>query len=84
MVESARAPRSGPAQPVQAVDRALDLLAAVAASQDPPTVAELAGRCGINRSTAWRLLATLESHGMVERASGGNGRSTGKRWLSSW
>ncbi len=77
MVESARSSRSGPAQPVQAVDRALDLLAAVAASQDPPTVAELADRCGINRSTAWRLLATLESHGMVERASGGNGYRVG-------
>ena len=23
--------------------------------------------CGINRSTAWRLLATLEAHGLVER-----------------
>lgn len=67
MVASAR---SGPAQPVQAVDRALDLLAAVAASEEPPTVAELAARCGINRSTAWRLLATLEAHGMVERAAG--------------
>jgi DNA-binding IclR family transcriptional regulator len=77
VVESARSPRSGPAQPVQAVDRALDLLAAVAASQDPPTVAELADRCGINRSTAWRLLATLESHGMVERASGSNGYRVG-------
>lgn len=77
MVESARSPRSGPAQRVQAVDRALDLLAAVAASQDPPTVAELAGRCGINRSTAWRLLATLESHGMVERVSGSNGYRVG-------
>jgi DNA-binding IclR family transcriptional regulator len=69
--------RSGPAQPVQAVDRALDLLAAVAASESPPTVADLAGRCGINRSTAWRLLATLQAHGMVERAAGSNGFRVG-------
>jgi DNA-binding IclR family transcriptional regulator len=31
------------------------------------TVAELALACGINRATAWRLLATLEDHGMVDR-----------------
>jgi DNA-binding IclR family transcriptional regulator len=59
--------RTGPAQSVQSVDRALDLLAAVAASEQAPSVAELAEQCGINRSTAWRLLATLETHGMVER-----------------
>lgn len=75
MVSTAR--RRGPAQPVQAVDRALDLLAAVAASEEPPSVAELADRCGINRSTAWRLLATLEAHGMVERASSGGGYRVG-------
>lgn len=58
---------AGPAQSVQSVDRALDLLAAVASSDHAPSVAELAQRCGLNRSTAWRLLATLEAHGMVER-----------------
>ncbi len=69
--------RTGPAQSVQSVDRALDLLAAVAASEQAPTVAELAEQCGINRSTAWRLLATLESHGMVERASSSSGYRVG-------
>ncbi len=69
--------RTGPAQSVQSVDRALDLLAAVAASEQAPTVAELAVQCGINRSTAWRLLATLESHGMVERASASSGYRVG-------
>lgn len=58
---------TGPAQPVQSVDRALQLLVAVAASDHAATVAELAGQCGLNRSTAWRLLATLERHGMVDR-----------------
>lgn len=62
---------------MQSVDRALDLLAAVAASEIAPTVAELAERCGINRSTAWRLLATLEAHGMVERASASSGFRVG-------
>lgn len=57
---------------MQAVDRAVALLQAVAAL--PParaTLSELADRCGINRSTAWRLLATLEDGGMVERRGGG-------------
>jgi DNA-binding IclR family transcriptional regulator len=68
---------AGPAQPVQSVDRALDLLTAVAASEAAPTVAELAETCGINRSTAWRLLATLEAHGMVERAPSSSGFRVG-------
>ena len=33
----------------------------------PSSALELAQRCGVNRSTAWRLLATLEAHGLVER-----------------
>jgi DNA-binding IclR family transcriptional regulator len=52
---------------VQSVDRALRLLKAVAASGAPSSAQELARRCGVNRSTAWRLLATLEAHGLVER-----------------
>jgi DNA-binding IclR family transcriptional regulator len=52
---------------VQSVDRALRLLKAVAASGAPSSAQELAQRCGVNRSTAWRLLATLEAHGLVER-----------------
>src|SRR6476659_1087233 len=52
---------------VQSVDRALRLLKAVAASDAPSSAQELAQRCDVNRSTAWRLLATLESHGLVER-----------------
>ena len=52
---------------IQSVDRAAALLKAVAGSREPLTVAELAARCGLNRSTAWRLLATLDSQGLVER-----------------
>src|SRR6201987_3704951 len=54
-------------QRIQAVDRAMVLLKAVAASSTPPTVLEVARRCGINRATAWRLLRTLEHHGLVDR-----------------
>jgi DNA-binding IclR family transcriptional regulator len=54
-------------QRVQSIDRALELLRAVASSPSPETAPELADRCGLNRSTAWRLLATLEHNGLVER-----------------
>jgi DNA-binding IclR family transcriptional regulator len=52
---------------IQAVDRALRLLTLVASADTPPTGVELAASAGINRSTAWRLLATLEAHDLVER-----------------
>jgi DNA-binding IclR family transcriptional regulator len=54
-------------QRIQAVDRAIELLKAVAGAKQPQTAAELAKACGLNRTTAWRLLATLEDHGLVER-----------------
>jgi DNA-binding IclR family transcriptional regulator len=52
---------------IQAVDRAAELLKAVARSPQPLSVSELASATGLNRSTAWRLLATLDHHGLVER-----------------
>jgi DNA-binding IclR family transcriptional regulator len=52
---------------VQSVDRAVILLRAISASAHPPTAWDLARTCGLNRSTAWRLLGTLEHHGLVER-----------------
>lgn len=65
------APRiNGTARPtlrtIQSVDRAAQLLRAVANSRQPLTLPELASRTGLNRSTAWRLLATLDAHGLVE------------------
>jgi DNA-binding IclR family transcriptional regulator len=53
---------------VQSVERAFALLDAIAAaSPRGDTVAALAVACGINRATAWRLLATLEGLGVVDR-----------------
>jgi len=59
-------PESG-LRTIQSVDRAAALLKAVSASPDPLSVVELAAQCGLNRSTAWRLLATLDGQGLVER-----------------
>ncbi len=51
---------------VQSVERAIMLLEAVAdGAPEGETVAALAGACGINRATAWRLLATLEAYDLV-------------------
>jgi IclR family acetate operon transcriptional repressor len=53
---------------VQSVDRAADLLRAVAAARGQHAVVrELAGATGLNRATAWRILRTLEAQGMVHR-----------------
>jgi DNA-binding IclR family transcriptional regulator len=60
-------PADGAAPRIQAVDRAVLLLKSVATSATPPTVPELAHACGLNRSTAWRLLRTLEHHGLIDR-----------------
>jgi DNA-binding IclR family transcriptional regulator len=55
---------------IQSIDRAADLLMAVAAA--PDTAPGLADRTNLNRSTAWRILATLEHHGLVERDAATN------------
>ena len=81
---SAKKPTGGPAGPdnsgaplsssrVQSVDRAVSLLRAVAdAGRGGAATVALGESCGLNRATAWRLLSTLETHGLVvsDRASG--------------
>ncbi|MGH3360782.1 MAG: IclR family transcriptional regulator [Nocardioidaceae bacterium] len=70
-----RTPESGR---VQAVDRAMALLNAIsAAAPAGRPVAELAAEVDLNRATAWRLLATLEHHSMVERDPVSNRYSVG-------
>lgn len=63
---------------IQALDRAIALLESVAAAS--PTglpAAELADACGLNRATAWRLLATLEHHALIERDPASNRYAVG-------
>ena len=63
---------------VQSLDRAMALLNAVsAAGSHGRSAAELAEECGLNRATAWRLLATLEHHAMVDRDPATNRYSVG-------
>ncbi|MGO9322909.1 MAG: IclR family transcriptional regulator [Solirubrobacteraceae bacterium] len=59
------------ARPVASVARALALLDALRESERDLGVNELARRIGVSPSTASRLLATLESAGMVQREGQG-------------
>jgi DNA-binding IclR family transcriptional regulator len=52
------------------IERAVDLLARVAAAPGDTTVAELASDAGLPTSTAYRLLTTLGRHGLVQRDAG--------------
>jgi IclR family acetate operon transcriptional repressor len=62
---------SSRARPVASVARALALLDALGESERDLGVNELARRIGVSPSTASRLLATLESAGMVQREDQG-------------
>lgn len=57
---------------VQSVDRAVSILQVLAA-RGPSGVTEIAESVGIHKSTVFRLLATLESRGLVEQ-NGERGR----------
>ncbi|WP_291278213.1 IclR family transcriptional regulator [Galactobacter sp.] len=57
--------------PVQAVDRALQLLELLA-DNGPTSVSSLAKELGVHRSTAFRLLATLQQRRFVEHRDDGN------------
>ena len=52
---------------VRSVDRAAALLLALGESQGEAGVTELARRLGLHKSTASRLLATLQKRGLVEQ-----------------
>ncbi len=53
--------------PEGALQRAVELLARLGEEPAPETVAELADDAGMPTSTAYRLLAELEAHGLVAR-----------------
>jgi DNA-binding IclR family transcriptional regulator len=56
---------------IQSVDRAIRLLKAIATSAAPLKLDAVARAAEVNPATAWRLLATLEDHGVVARNGGG-------------
>lgn len=54
------------AGPVQSVDRAISILEILARSGEAG-VTEIAGELGVHKSTAFRLIASLEARGLVEQ-----------------
>ncbi len=58
----------------QTARRALRLLQAVVRSEAPPSLADLAGEVGINRSAAYRLLRELEDQDLVSIQATGEER----------
>lgn len=55
----------------QTLDRGLRVLEALAASPGGLTVTALAAEVGVNRTVVYRLLATLEQHGLARRDPAG-------------
>jgi DNA-binding IclR family transcriptional regulator len=66
-----------PVRTIQALDRGLRLLTLIAESPRPLSRSEVARLAHLNPSTAFRLLATLEAHGLIERVPGGRGYRRG-------
>jgi DNA-binding IclR family transcriptional regulator len=57
---------------IQVIDRAVHLLDALAEENDPQSLKVLSAETQLHPSTAFRILAALTAHGLVERT--GNGR----------
>jgi DNA-binding IclR family transcriptional regulator len=58
----------------QTLDRGLRMLRLLAESPGGLSVSALAGELGVNRTVVYRLLATLEQHGLVRRDGDGRVR----------
>ncbi|WP_154096079.1 IclR family transcriptional regulator [Microbacterium testaceum] len=64
-------PRQDSAPASQTLSRGIRLLEVLADARTPLTIDELAGRVDLHRSVAYRLLRTLEDHGLVTRDAAG-------------
>lgn len=59
--------RSSPAPQSQTLDRGIRVLEALAEAERPLSIAQLAAVLVVHRSIAYRILRTLEDHGLVTR-----------------
>ena len=62
------------AETSQTLDRGVKVLKLLADAERGLTVSELASKLAVNRTVVYRLLATLEQHGLVRRDLGGRVR----------
>ncbi len=63
-----------PAETSQTLDRGVRLLELIAEAPNGRTVAELAADLEVGRTVVYRLLTTLEQHGLVQRDDSGRAR----------
>lgn len=68
---SGGSPQSTAATGSQTLSRGIRILELLADAREALTIDELAARLGVHRSIAYRLLRTLEDHGLVARDSSG-------------
>lgn len=65
-------PPASPAAPhSQTLSRGIRVLEVLAESEEPMTIAALSAALGVHRSIAYRILRTLEDHGLVVRDAAG-------------
>jgi DNA-binding IclR family transcriptional regulator len=60
-----------PAETSQTLDRGLRVLRVLAECPEGLTVTELANRLAVNRTVVYRLISTLEQHGLIRRDTRG-------------
>lgn len=61
----------GSAPPLQTLSRGIRMLELLADAGEPLTIPVIASRLGLHRSIAYRILRTLEDHGLVVRDAAG-------------
>ena len=67
---------------IPVIERMMDVLAHLERAEDRPTVRDLAASSGVPRTTVYRILNTLEAHGLVVRAGTEGGYQLGARLLT--
>lgn len=67
-------PATKPASSIQVIDRLSQLLDTVALHEEPVSLKKLTQETGLHPSTAFRILASMCEHGLLERTSAGHYR----------
>ncbi|WP_125483800.1 substrate-binding domain-containing protein [Edaphobacter aggregans] len=67
LVKTSRDLKSGPPKETESVAKACQILAALEAEEKPLRLRDVVERTGIHRATAFRILATLQHHGLVNK-----------------
>ncbi|RHW36690.1 IclR family transcriptional regulator [Lysinibacillus yapensis] len=66
---------------MQTIDRAMDIIKALAKSSQRLTITELSKECGLPVSTMHRLLKSLEKHDLIQQNEKTKEYGLGTRWL---